>query len=350
MMRPGWRFVGGLSILLWSAAALAQQPVMPIHTANAEQGIVLDVAVSPKNGGAPIAGLKQQDFAVLDNKTPQTITSFRAIGGKEAPVAVIVVIDGVNTNYTTIGYERLEIEKFFKANGGKLPYPTQLAIFTDTGTQIQKGFSEDGNAMSAALDRDTISLRAITRSAGFYGAEDRLQLSIQTLEQLAAYGTTLPGRKLLLWMSPGWPILEGPHVEISSKTQQSIFDTIVRLSTALREARMTVYSIDPLGTQDAGMERLFYYQNFLKGIRKPSQTGFGNLALQVIATQTGGLVLNSSNDLAELMKQAVGDGDAYYELSFQPVMGEPDEYHQIEVTVTRPGLVARTRTAYYSGK
>jgi len=349
-MRPGWWCVGGLSVLLWSAAAPAQQPVAPVHDAGAEHGIVLDVAVSPKNGGAPVAGLTQQDFAVLDNKAPQTITSFRAMGGKEAPVAVIVVIDAVNTGYTTIGYERQEIDKFFKANGGKLPYPTQLAIFTDSGTQIQKGFSEDVNAMSAALDQDTISLRAITRSAGFYGAEDRLQLSIRTLEQLAAYGTTLPGRKLLLWMSPGWPILEGPHVEISSKGQQGIFNTIMRISTTLREARMTLYSIDPLGTQDAGSGRIFYYQNFLKGIRKPEQTGFGNLALQVIATQTGGLVLNSSNDVAALMKQAVGDADAYYELSFDPVRGEPDEYHQIEVTVAKPGLVARTRTGYYSGK
>lgn len=349
-MQAGWRRGAGLSILLLSAAALAQQPVTPIHAANAEQGIVLDVAVTPKSGGAPVAGLTQQDFTLTDNKAPQTITSFRAMGGSTAPVVVIVVIDDVNTAYTTIAYERQQIDKFFKDNDAKLAFPTQLAVFTDTGTQIQKGFSQDGNALSAALDHDTIALRDITRSAGFYGAEDRLQLSIKTLGQLAEYGKTLPGRKLVLWMSPGWPILEGPRVEISAKGQQSIFNTIIGLSTALRQARMTVYSIDPLGTQDAGTERLFYYQSFLKGIRKPSETGFGNLALQVIATQTGGQVLNSNNDVSELMKQAVSDANAYYELSFEPVPDEPNTYHQIEVKIDKPGLIARTRAGYYSGR
>jgi hypothetical protein len=37
--------------------------------------IYLDVVVSPTSG-PPVSGLEQQDFTVLDNNVPQTLTSF----------------------------------------------------------------------------------------------------------------------------------------------------------------------------------------------------------------------------------------------------------------------------------
>lgn len=341
-----------LAIVLCAAVSFAQQtsgPTQPAGPETAPNKITLDVVVAPKGGGQAVGGLIEQDFTVLDNKAPQKLTSFRALGDGNAPVEFIILIDDVNTAYTTVAYERSEIDKFLRANGGHLAYPGQLAIFADTGSQIQNGFSKDGNALSAALAQYTIGLRDIRQSAGFYGATDRLELCIRMLHQLAVYGAKLPGRKIVLWISPGWPILSGPNIELSQKGQQSIFDTIVNLSTELRRAGITVDSIDPLGTQDTGL-RTFYYQNFLKGIRKPSNAEFGDLALQVIATQTGGLVLNSSNDVAGQMQKAMDDAHAYYELSFDPTPGEPDEYHQLEIKVAKPGLVARTRTGYYSQK
>ncbi len=49
------------------------------------------------------------------------------------------------------------------------------------------------------------------------------------------------------------------------------------------------------------------------------------------------------------MQQSMDDTRAYYELSFRPLPGEPNEYHALEVKVDKPGLEARTRTGYYSG-
>ena len=345
------RHLCAVFISMCAAVGLAQQPsqaTQPGTSAAPPNRITLDVVVSSKNG-EPVSGLTQQDFAVSDNKSPQTITSFRALSGQDQPIEVILLIDAVNTGYSTVAYERAQIDRFLQANGGALLYPTQLAVFTDTGAQIQQGFSKDGNALANLLDHYTVSLRAITRSAGFYGAADRLQLSLKTISQLAAFGNTLPGRKLLLWISPGWPILSGPNVELSTKQQAYIFDMISDLSTELRRARITVYSIDPSGTSDIGF-RTFYYQSFLKGVRKPNQAQYGNLALQVLATQSGGLALNSSNDTAAMLQKAVDDAKAYYELSFDPVPGEPDEYHQIDVKLAKPGLTARTRSGYYSSK
>ena len=45
-----------------------------------------------------------------------------------------------------------------------------------------------------------------------------------------------------------------------------------------------------------------------------------------------------------MLQQSVADGQAYYELSFDPPRADhADEYHHIEVQVAKPGLTARTR-------
>jgi len=336
-----------LAVLLCSAAVLAQDMTRrPQVEESAKSGIFLDVVVTPKKGGAPVAGLTQQNFTVTDNQAPEAITWFQAMRGSEAPVAVTVVLDTVNTSYMKAVFERNQIERFLEANHGNLAHPTQLAIFTDKGLEMQGGFTKDGNALGASLHQDVLRVR------DFAWPEERIQRSIWALEQLSQREAALPGRKLVLWVSPGWPMLPD-YLDVrwnTAKQKQAVFNTITGLSTVLREARVTLYCIEPLGAGDDDFLQLVYYKDFLKVVRKPARAGFANLALQVISTQTGGLVLNSPKDLAEVLDEAVDDSNAFYELAFDPAKGAPDEYHQIEVKVGEPGLIARTRTGYYLGK
>ncbi len=121
------------------------------------------------------------------------------------------------------------------------------------------------------------------------------------VRQLAQQEAALPERKLVLWISPGWPLLSGPNVvQLSQKQQQQLFANIVALSTGLRAARMTLYALDSLGAEESIMHGS-YYKSFVKGVANPRDVSFGNFALQVLATQTGGLVLNS-NDLTQQLK------------------------------------------------
>lgn len=331
---------------LSTVAASAQQEAPPSPPPGST--ISLDVVVTPKSGGSPVAGLEQKDFTLLDNKAPQKILSFKAVSGSQEPVEVILLIDGVNTTYETIAYERNQIDAFLRANGGKLTHPMKLAIFGDTGTQVQDSFSTDGNAIAASFDKQTVALRTLRRSAGFYGAEERFDLSMKTLAQLASVEATHPGRKFILWVSPGWPILSGPRVQIDGKQQQQLFNAIVQTSAELRQTRITLYNINPLGASEPTIN-VYYYQEFLKGVARPSQVSVGNLALQVLAAQSGGLVLNSSNDITALLQQAFADTGNWYEISFESAAAErPNEYHQIQIQVDKPGLVARTRQGYYA--
>jgi VWFA-related protein len=344
----GQRFGLLLFAPLLYAAAVSAQPPAATAAPPVDSKIHLDVVVTPKSG-SPISGLQEQDFTVLDNKTPQPITSFHAVTGNQAPIEAILVIDAINTDYQHVANERVQVDKFLRDNGGHLPVPVALAIVGDTGTQIQEGFSTDGNALSADLEKYSVAFRNITRATGFWGAEDRFNLSLRALRELTAREASRPGRKFILWVSPGWPLLSGPGVDLDSKQERQLFAMIVDISSELRLAHTTLYSVDPLGTQDAATFRTFYYEEFLKGVTEPRKVLPGNLALQVIAAQSGGLVLNSDNDVSALLRRCVADTTAYYEISFAPPLDtQPDEYHQVEVKVAKSGVTARTRQGYYS--
>jgi VWFA-related protein len=334
-----------LVTVLCAAAASAQQVSPQVRAATGK--IDLDVVVSPKSG-PPVADLQQSDFTVLDNNSPQAITSFQAVTGRQAPIEVVLVIDAINTDARTIGYERNQIDRFLHAEGGRLAYPVAIVVATDTGVRQAENFSSDGNALSAAMDRDQIGLRDIGRSAGFYGATERLQYSLQALSQITASEGPHQGRKILLWISPGWPLLTGPNIQLDSKQQDQIFAQIVSLSTQLRQARVTLYNVNPIGAGES-VFRGTYYEEFLKGVSKPSQVNLANLGLQVLAIQSGGLALEFNNDVAALLQQCLSDAAPFYQISFEAAAAErPDEYHHLEIRIARPGLTARTRQGYYA--
>ena len=333
---------------MFCAATVSAQESSPL-TPPDNSAMFLDVVVTPKSG-PPVSGLQQEDFTVLDNKFPQTILTFDAVRGREAPIEVVLVVDDVNTGLENIAYERSEINKFLKADGGHLTHPMALAFLTDNGIKVQDEFSSDGNALSAALDQYTLGLHTITRSGGIYSAEERLQISMKALFELGSREAARPGRKIILWISPGWPTLSGPGVveQMGAKQEQGIFNNVVKLSTMFRQGQVTLYSIDPLGSADFG-GRAFRWEAYTKGLAKPSQAEWGNLALQVIATQSGGLALTSSNDITGSMKLCLADTQAYYEISFAlPLDQKRDEYHHIEVHLTDKKLTARTSQGYYS--
>jgi VWFA-related protein len=331
--------------LFWCAADSAQQaaPAAPPPTG----ALVLDVVVTAKSG-LPIGGLQQQDFTVLDNKTPQTITSFAAIGTREAPVEIVLVIDTVNATVVTVGSERADIDRFLRASEGTLEFPIAIDIVTDTGVQRVANFSDDGFWLSAALRDQDSTLRAIGRSAGYWGATERLQMSLKALSQIVADEGPRPGRKIILWVSPGWPLLNGVNTTMTTTQQKQLFASIVGISTDLRRAGITVFSVDPLGP-DEPLLRVSDYEGYLKAVTKPSDVYPGDVGLQVIAVQSGGLVLNSGNDVAKLLEECVRNVAPYYEISFvPPAAGRADDYHQLEVKIDKPGVVARTRQGYYA--
>jgi VWFA-related protein len=326
------------------------RPTPPSPTPGTDRQITLDVQVTDKSG-APVRGLQKKDFSVLDDKQSKAIQSFVAADNatSDAPVETVLVIDAVNASFDAVTYERTELKKFLLQNGGKLAQPVSLAVFSDNGTKMQEGSSRDGNALASLYDQYETGLRYLNRSQGVYGAAERFDMSIKTLMSLVSYEEKRPGRKLMIWFSPGWPMLSGPNVQLSSKDEREIFNSIVAASTGLRQARITLYSVDPHGPEEAGGIRVSYYEEFLKGITTASRALPGDLGLQVLAVQSGGRVFNSTNDLTGAIANSVSDANAFYTLSFASAKPDrADEYHELQVKVDKAGTTARTRTGYYA--
>ncbi len=367
-MNGFWRSGVVLVGLSWGAVfAMAQQPAGVAPAAGQAQSaaaspavsarhqVLLDVVVRDKSGRV-VSGLQASDFTVLDNAKPTKIIQFHAhnkadvpAGEVDASTEVVLVLDEMNAPYNKVAYAREGIESFLRERGGNLDHPVSLAFFSESGLQVQTQPSIDGNAIADALHKQGQSFRMLDNGTGFYGDEQRLKLSMDALNSLIAQERGKSGRKMVIWISPGWPLLSGLREDLSRKEMQRIFGTVVGLSTALEKARMTLYSVDPLGEEGVGTLRTSFYQNFTKGLRKPEDAQLGNLGLQVLATQTGGNAIFGDDAIATSIDHCIGDLDAYYTVTFEAAPGEtPDQFHRVEVRVGAAGWKVRTRDGYYA--
>jgi VWFA-related protein len=306
--------------------------------------------------GAPVRELSEQEFTLLEDNRPQKIVSFNSVNAgatalSDPPVEIILVVDAVNASLQVVNYERDQVKKFLLRNGGQLAQPVSLVFFSGAETaqtRFANPSSRDGNALAVLYDQYETGLRATNLNRGAFGAEERFDLSHNVLKRLAEHESTRPGRKLVIWLSPGWPLLSGINT-LSPKQEQRFFDAIVAASTELRQARITLYSVNPLRPEDVAQTRSTLYQEFLKGVTSPSQALPGALGLQVLAVQSGGRVLNFPGDLTTAIADCAADGDSFYVFSFSPVpANHENEYHSFRVTVEKPEMTARTRAGYYA--
>ncbi|MGD0479675.1 MAG: VWA domain-containing protein [Terracidiphilus sp.] len=335
--------------LLTFGTCLAVVSLTPAQEAQSappsQQSIHLIVTVTAKSGAA-VSDLTQQDFTILDNKAAQPITSFKMVTPAQERVGVILCLDEVNADYSTAVMQRDGVTRFLRSNGGTLPYPTAVEILTDRGAQVVQDFSTDGTLAANALAHSTVDRREIDRGTSF-GDFDRVRISLVALHRITQLAPTLPGRKIVLWISPGWPLLSGRNFPIDTKMQQELFQEILYFSTQLRLANVTLYNINAVAVQQ--MHESAYYEGFVKGVSKPSEILVGNIGLQVLAVQSGGQVVESSTDAAVMIQKCLADLGTWYEVTIQSAPPDrPNEYHHIEVKVEKKGLIVRTREGYYS--
>jgi len=327
------------------------RPPAPISPVTPEGRVHLDVLVSD-SAGKPFPGLGPQDFTLLDNNQPTKILSFRSFDGVNVkpnpPVEVILLFDTVNLPLQQVAFTRQEIARFLRQNSGHLAQPVSLMLLTEAGLRIQPRPSVDGNALVTVLDQIKGGVHSINSAMGAEGDLERFQLSVRQIATIAENEATRPGRKLLIWVGPGWPMLNGNNFSFSEKDQRQYFDTIVELTNKLREARVAVYSVAPENVQSEGQSR-FLYQDFLKGVLSPRKADTGNLALKVLVQHSGGRILGPDNNLAEQINACIAEANAFYSISFNPPHAEhADEYHDLKIQASQPGVTARTTSGYYN--
>lgn len=348
----------------WLASAAAQTTVPPAPAAGAgpagqtaaatprdSQPVTLDaVVVESKTKGPhfPIGGLQEKDFTVLDNGKPRQLVGFRAVDTVAHPdaVHVLIVVDMINTDFDRIAYMREQLGEFLEENGGKLAHPTALAVMSERRVSMMGVSTYDGRSLNASFKKVSTEMRAVGGSAGFYGMMERIDMSLNAIRQIVAYEATRPGRKLVIVISPGWRLLPMAGLEEDMNQRNWVFNAITQMTSEIQAGHMTLYSVDPL---EVGYRDPFYYQSYLKPVKKPQQGEYPTLALQVFAVHSGGQALTMGHDVKGQLDAAMRDAGPYYELVLAPQPpGEPNEYHDIQVKVDQPGEVARAQAGYYS--
>jgi VWFA-related protein len=315
--------------------------------------MTLDVVVTDK-ADRPVVGLQVEDFKVLNNKQQRSIISLRPVAGESAqadpPVEAFLLVDMINTPFETLSNERKNLEDYLRQTGGHLPVPTSFVFLTETELKYQGEPTQDANVLLKNLDSNPSLQRLFQPQGGMQQAVQMREKSLQALNELALRLNEKRGRKLVIWISPGWEAFPNLSIQKSPKELEGLFTYIVSLSTLLREARITLYSVDPHGAQrDLATAGNAYYQEYIKGVPSPKQADNGDLFLQVIATQTGGKVLYGSNNIAKMIDQCLADAQAFYVLTFNaPRATHANEYNGIQVQVNKPGLKARARTGFYA--
>ena len=359
--------LAGMSGVVWGAAA--EQPSAAVANASVAAGVATAGALTPNaqnrhvlldvvvtdHAGKPVAGLAQKDFAVLDNGQPSQAIYFHGQSGPKVEAGdsrteVVLVVDELNTTYLTASYELAEVKRFLGQNQGELAHPVSLAFLTDKGLEVQTVPSLDGNQIIAALDAHEHAMRSssVAPGTGLYGAQDLTRLSLDAMRTLVEKERQRTARKMVVWISPGWPLLSGAHRNLTPGQMETIYQSAVRLSADLREARMTMYSIDPMRGASAGM-RTMYYQNFTKGLTDPHHAEVGDLGLQVLATQSGGRAIFGNDSIMNTLNHTLEDLNAFYVVAIDaPVTEQPNTYHSVGIKLDAPGLSARTRTGYYA--
>jgi VWFA-related protein len=342
--------------------------------------IILNVRASDASGN-PVTGLDEGDFTLLDDRHSRNLSSFKAVNGSagSAFLHVMLMLDTVNNSARSVAFERREIERFLAQSPGRLSYPTSIAILSEFGARVSQSLrdrdalagefrelamgvhpfqcSEEGNGSTQEFSNGnfgtSILLAHPTGSQAVHLANclnQRFQVSLTELNKLARQQVDVPGRLILIWIGPGWPLLSGSEFgPDTASIRQNFFDYLVELSTELREAQVTLDAVSSPDLLTVAERRSDHDNLLINGVPTEDQVTAGSLALQILAHQTGGQILDQSKDIAGEITRCVADAESYYVLSFDSAPeANPGEYRSLQVTVDKPGVTVRTNTGYYA--
>lgn len=324
-----------------SAAAQASSP-----SAEDVRTIELDAVVTDKSG-TPIAGLKAEDFTLLDNKQRQAVSVVEAGVTNKDVVEAYVLIDTINPHVTTVANERRDLTAWLQRTD-RIAVPISLVFLTTDGLKIQGQPTLDPKILLANLENNPTTVRTF-HDTGYYSAEAVREKCLMAMNVLAVKLAKRPGRKLVIWISPGWAEFIMQSSRMSRKDQEELFSYEASLSVALRIARITLYSVDPNGAECVTCSRNSYYKNYLKGPYTAGDADHNDLLLQALAAKSGGRVLTGKNDIAAMVAECMTDAQNYYVLTFAaPPAAQRTTFHEVKVEVDKPGSQVRTRSGYYS--
>ncbi len=366
--------------------------------------VLVDVRVVDKNG-KPVTDLKQQDFQLWEDGTPQKITSFSledieklAQAGAENEAPPVIDLAKLPPNVTpaeAVRDRRLmvfffdltslapdDLTRALKAADDflekRLTPADLVAIVSYTSSlRVLQDFTNDRGALEKALktmrigeESSGLSASGTEGEAGTTNASgeevvtqdvsaaftpDETEFNIfntdqklAAIESLARMLRAVPGRKSLIHFSSG---IERTGIENQAQLRAT--------TDAANQANVSLYTVDsrglaalppggdastasPSGTAVYTGQAVFSQVSSLQGSRE---------TLASLSADTGGKTFYDLNDFAPAFAEVQRENSSYYLLGYSPSNTRSDgRFRRIRVEVDRPGVKVEARPGYFAPK
>ena len=156
------------------------------------------------------------------------------------------------------------------------------------------------------------------------------------------------GRKSLILISDGF-LSDYVRYELQDVTDMALRSGVIFNTVDVRGLFTTNYAASDRVTVGNDQE------SFILLSRKPQMRiddmQQQELPLRQLSSETGGMHIGNTNDLAAGMRKIIDSQSFYYILSYATPSAKSDgRYHKIKLEVTRPGLNVTYRKGYYAPK
>ena len=367
MLRRKW--MAGVVMAVAAVSLWAQDA--PTTTLKVKTRIViLDVVVTDGKGRI-FTDLKKDDFTIREDKVPQTIRYFEAPAEHAMPVSekpivqssadlkkigdapvTILVLDELNTRWEDMGYAKGQMEKYLKAQPEVLKQATTVLAANNTKfVQVHDYTQNRAELLKAVHDHfPEYPWRLMKSGKSGPGAVERMAQSLSSLQQIAQAQTGTPGRKNVIWVGKGFPGAD--TAALDDKTEKTIEDVIHRTTNMLLAARITMYTIDPTANTTTTVDVQDPDDIAAESNENGGDPFAGTVQFSQFATETGGKIYASRNDIDKMISEGIEAGNNYYTLSYAPTDTSENsaKYRKIHVVMKNPNLRAVTRDGYFPEK
>jgi len=350
-MRLAW----ALALLIGTATA-QDRPDTVIRTTTR---LVQIRVMAQDSSGNPVSDLRKEELQLQDNRKPQPI-AFLTFEGSASPAGAsnganrsagptgaeyaVILIDWLNPSYRDRVTDRELVYKFLRNARPR----QQIAMYVlGKPSRLLHGFTSDTAELlqtlaDTAIDPEDVydpmpptlaeprykMWATLTTEEKIFRFNVKILDTFETLNKLADGLARVPGRKDLIWISNGFPLVVDGHAVAGATPAEIEYPENMQETVAkLNRADIAVYSVDARGLVADGR--------------------YGDVGtLQEFSERTGGTAFIDRNDLDEGMRLALEDTRISYTLGFTVPVGAVPGLHRILLRTTRPGVTLRYRESY----
>jgi len=383
----------GLALAQGQQPSRAPEQEPPAVTFKVEINYVEVDAIVTDARGDIVRGLTKDDFEVLEDGKPQTVSAFslvdipvrRAERPLYRPTAIepdvrsnaepfegrifVLVLDDLHTNplRSTLvkNAARQFVERYIGAND------LAAVLHTSGRSDAAQDFTSSPSLLDGAIDRFMgRKLRSATAgmidqyymNRGTPNAGDKLtdpegfergynaQSLLRTLTSLADWMGGIRGRrKSVVLFSEG--IDYDIHNPFDNTYASSIIEDTRKLVGSATRNNVNIYSVDPRGLTSLADEGIEIQSMPDQSVMSPTalldELRTAQDSLRVLADETGGFAAVNSNDFDSAFSRIIDENSTYYVLGYYSTNTARDgKFRTLSVRVKQPGLEVKSRRGY----